>query len=70
MIIVVSLNYNNYLNTWVLLCFAFLIIIIAMSTGQVDSNFDGKIYRLSIPASKLRKYRYQYRPEKVISVEL
>jgi len=39
-----------------------------MSTDQVDSNFDGKIYRLSVLASRLGKYRY--RPEKVISVEL
>jgi len=57
------------MNTWVLLCFAFLIIIIiAMSTGQVDSNFDGKIYQLLVSASKLGKYRYW--PEKVVLIEL
>jgi len=39
-----------------------------MSTGQVDLNFDGKIYRLSVSASKLGKY--WYRPENVKSVEL
>jgi len=39
-----------------------------MLTGQVDSNFDGKIYQLSVSTSKLGKY--QYRPEKVISVKL
>jgi len=39
-----------------------------MLTGQVDSNFDGKIYWLTVSASKFGKYRY--RLEKVLTVEL